>query len=188
MIYDGILEGKLVFLKSATLEDAEFTYEIRQDKSRTKYLHSVSGGIEKQKTWLTEQMARKGDYFFVVYDRNTGERIGTDGIYNINDNGDTGEAGRALINGTPAQNLEAGMLNLDFAFDELGLKKLVGCVVEGNKSVLHLNKKFGFVENYTEYSRELRKNLIWISMDKPGYEAKRSGIADLIDRYCQSTE
>ena len=63
MIYDGIIDGKTVYLRSTTMYDLEFTYEIRQDWERTKYMHAVTGGLEAQKQWLESQMADPDDYF-----------------------------------------------------------------------------------------------------------------------------
>ena len=84
MIYNGIISGKYINLRSVLIEDADFTLKIRQNKKKTKFLHNVDDDIEKQRQWIKTQQQRLGDYFFIAENK-TGEPIGTIGIYEIHD-------------------------------------------------------------------------------------------------------
>ena len=51
MVWNETVEGVYVRLRSAQLEDAQFTYEIRQDKEKTRYIHSVKGSVDNQRKY-----------------------------------------------------------------------------------------------------------------------------------------
>ena len=83
------------------------------------------------------QMARPGDYYFVVYNKK-GEKIGLIGVYDIN--GDSAEMGREVNYGSCVEVLEAQVLLQDFAMDVLGLKRLY-FVIYANNSKHLMNQK-----------------------------------------------
>lgn len=140
MFIEGELEGKYVYLKSADIEDAEFTLSLRQNPALTKYLPRLDISLEQQKSWIKSQREKAGDYFFVVRS-NDGTRIGTTSIYNVN--GETSEGGRLALVGDPMQNAEASLLLYRFAFNVLKLKTITGYIVDGNKRAERFNKQFG---------------------------------------------
>ena len=45
MIIENPIIGNLVTLRSVRIDDAEYTFKIRQDKEKTRYLHAVEGTI-----------------------------------------------------------------------------------------------------------------------------------------------
>ena len=138
MVYPEQLEGMFVTLKSIDLDDAEFSYNIRQDSTKNKYLHKVTGGVEKQREWIKQQRQREGDYFFIVWNKK-GERIGTIGVYNIVD--DEGEGGRILINSDdPFSIFEASLLTSRFAFNVLKLATIKGVIYAENRRAIRFNK------------------------------------------------
>lgn len=141
MIYDGILEGKYVNLKSVMEEDAEFTLSLRQDPKLTKYLPYLDITLEQQKKWIRKQQEDPTDYFFAVFDKR-GSRIGTQGVYNIES--DTAEGGRlAMRSSDPFQIFESGLLLSDFIFYELKIKKTKGFIYAGNKRAVRYNRMLG---------------------------------------------
>lgn len=142
MVYDGVLEGRYVDLKSVTVEDAEFTLGIRMDPELTKYLPRINNTLEQQIMWIKQQRRKPGDYFFVVWDKN-GNRIGTNSIYNIN--GEEGESGRLAIRGNSFQSIEAQLLMSDFSYNVIGLENVVSYVQDGNDKALRYGAVFGGV-------------------------------------------
>lgn len=66
MIYEKMMQGQFVYLKSATSDDAEFTLALRQNPALTKYLPKLDITLEQQKNWINIQREKAGDYFFVV--------------------------------------------------------------------------------------------------------------------------
>lgn len=178
MVWHETLEGINVRLRAAQIEDAAFTYEIRQNKEKTRYIHSVNGTVEDQKKWLQEQREREGDYFFVI-ETKEGTPIGTTSVYNIH--GDEGEGGRILLYGSPLQNAEATVLGYDFAFSVYGLRKLWLSVHEENLHVQGYVRKFGAKEEFRKYEDGLKAYMIYYTVTAAGYQKKRERIMKNIE-------
>lgn len=142
MVYEGVIGGRYVELRSATVEDAEFTLAVRQDPEFNKYLPRVNSTLEQQKAWISRQRVKKGDYFFVVWDK-AGNRIGTISIYDIE--GDHAEAGRLTMRGNAFQSIEAQLLSFHFGFNDLGLKNIVSYLYAENARALRFTQQFGGV-------------------------------------------
>lgn len=140
MIYDGIIEGRFVDLRSADLDDAEFTLALRMDPEIAKFFPKFEGNLQTQKNWLRQQREKEGDYFFIVSDKEN-NRIGTIGIYDIK--GDRAEGGRIIVKETyPLQAIEAQLLLDKFAFYDLGIKIITGFIYADNQRALRFNKMF----------------------------------------------
>lgn len=160
MVYDGKIEGKYVYLMSATIEDAEFTLSLRQNPILTRFLPKLNITLEQQRTWIASQREKMDDYFFVVRTNNN-EPIGTVSIYDIQDA--SSESGRLALVGDPIQNTEASLLLFRFAFDILGLERVTGYIIDGNKRAERFNKQFGCSfgdPEQNERGEVIRKTLI----------------------------
>ena len=160
MVYDGVIEGRYVDLKSCAEEDAEFTLALRQNPILTKYLPRLDISLQQQVAWIKKQRETAGDYFFVVWDK-TANPIGTVSIYDVT--GETSESGRLALIGNAYENTEASMLLFHFAFDILGLKEVRGYIVDGNKRADRYNRQFGCLTGepeYTDTGETIRKTLI----------------------------
>ena len=142
MVFDGEIIGRYVTLRSATVDDAQFTLAIRQDKRMTKYMPYLDITLEQQIAWIKKQRETEGDYFFVAWNKNN-ERFGTIGVYDIK--GDCAEVGRLAMLGTPFESIESSFLNSKFAYEILGLKETYGYTLTTNKSSLRLSKYLGSV-------------------------------------------
>lgn len=140
MVYDGALEGRYVDLRSCTAEDAEFTLAIRQDPRYGRFIPRVDGTVDQQRAWIERQRLSGDDYFFVIWDK-SGSRIGTIGLYNIED--DHCEAGRIIVQGNPFQSLEAQVLSFDFGFNILRMNRIISYIFADNESALRFSKQFG---------------------------------------------
>ena len=141
MVYEGVLEGKYVDLKSCTEDDAEFTRAIRKDPEFIKFLPKIDNTIEEQKAWIRHQREKDGDYFFVVWDKE-GNRIGTISIYDVH--GDHAESGRLAIKGdNPFQGIEAQILAFRFAYGVLKLECIYAYIFADNERAIRFNKQFG---------------------------------------------
>jgi hypothetical protein len=129
MVYDGVLKGRFVELKSITVDDAQFSYDIRADEKNRETVGVVAGSVEDQRKYIEWQMAQPGDYYFVVYNKK-GEKIGLIGVYDVS--GDTAEMGREVNYGSCVEVMEAEVLLQDFAMDVLGLKTLCFVIYANN--------------------------------------------------------
>ncbi|MEE3405059.1 MAG: GNAT family N-acetyltransferase [Acutalibacteraceae bacterium] len=185
MVYDGIIEGIGVNLRSVTEDDAEFTYQLRQDKERTKFLHSVSGTVEDQRNWIRSQRAREGDYYFVVEDKK-GKPLGTVGYYDIV--GVNGETGRLVINGNTAQNCDAILQLRKFAFEIIGAEHIRCTTVNGNKTMMAQLKRFGAEQVGTEIDEKDGFELLVYRVTREAYEAGKEKYRKLVEKSYQLLE
>ena len=153
MIYNGIISGKYINLRSVLIEDADFTLKIRQNKKKTKFLHNVDDDIEKQRQWIKTQQQRLGDYFFIAENK-IGEPMGTIGIYEIHNK--KANFGRILMIGNAFYTYEASILLAQWAFDFLHLDELYGKVDVENKPSRNLCTSLGFCFDEPYYDEELK--------------------------------
>lgn len=156
MIFNGIIEGKYVKLRSIDSSDAEFSLSIRQDKKKTRFLHTVDNNLNNQIKWIENQRKANNDYFFIV-ETIDNKPIGTIGIYDIEDK--VGHYGRILSIGDPFQTFEANMLAVKWAYEFLGLDELYGDVEVENKASHRLCTTLGFKFDEAFYDKELDRNV-----------------------------
>lgn len=140
MVYNGIIEGKFVNLRSVTENDAAFILSIRNNPEISKYLPPLHITVEQQQDWITKQRADSDSYYFIIEDKEH-SNIGTISIYNIVDR--HAEAGRFCSVGDAVKNSEAALLNADFIFYTLKLEFIDIWVYKDNKPLLSLNNGFG---------------------------------------------
>lgn len=140
MVYNGIIEGRYVNLRSVEERDAEFTLSLRQDPNLTKYLPKLDITLDQQISWIRKQRNQVGDYYFVVENKK-GEKIGVIGVYDVN--GDCAETGRIAMIGNAFESIEAQLLSFDFSFDILKLEKTVNYVMADNIHALRFSQMFG---------------------------------------------
>lgn len=140
MVYNGVLEGKYVNLRSVEEKDAEFTLSLRQDPILTKYLPKLDITLEQQINWIKKQREKEGDYYFVIENKE-GKSIGVIGVYDVK--GNSAETGRIAVIGSSFESIEAQMLSFDFAFDILKLDTTFNYVMADNIHALRFSQLFG---------------------------------------------
>jgi len=141
MVYNGVLKGRFVNLRSVTEDDAAFILEIRSNPAISKYLPQIRITVEQQQAWITKQRVDSDSYYFIITDKEH-NKIGTISVYNIFDG--HAEVGRYCSIGDFVQNSEAVILHNDFIFNILFLNYIDGWVYKDNTHVLSLNKGFGY--------------------------------------------
>ncbi len=141
MVYDKVICGKFVNLKSITLDDAEFSYDIRSDKNHCEIVGQPADSVEEQRKFIEWQMKQPGDYYFVVYNKKD-EKIGLLGVYNIHDG--IGEVGREVNYGSPMETMEALVLLEDFMCDVLKLERVSYVIYTNNVKNISNQKKKGY--------------------------------------------
>ncbi len=140
MVYEKDIIGKFVTLRSITIDDAEFSYNLRRDPRFVNIMGQPAESVEAQKRYIEWQRNELGDYYFVVFNKDE-DRIGLIGVYNITV--DTCEFGRELNIGAPYETMEAELLNFDFAKDVLGIKKSRSIIYKHNIKQYRMNKRRG---------------------------------------------
>lgn len=143
MIYDEIINGKTIIIRSTTVDDAAFIVDIRNDEEKNRYVHPVANDIPTEIRWIEKQRKLEGDFFFTIIRKNDGNLLGNVAIYNINKNNNCGELGRWVSYGTAVENLETILLVHDFAFGILGLDYVYTKTLSCNKCVANFWQRFG---------------------------------------------
>lgn len=182
MVYDKLIKGLTVRLRSADLDDAEITYKMRTDPEKTKFIHKNTGTVEDQRNYLMKQRAAPGDYLFIIEDFK-GNPIGMKGVYNYDANENTVESGRFIGYGSPVQNVEALKLSFDFAFEELGVSKIRMTALENNAVMLGIQEKFGAQFTHRELVEDLNKYCICSELTRESYIKSKTRIESLIKRF-----
>lgn len=168
MVYEKMIEGKYINIRSVVVSDAEVTLEMRQNKEKSKFLHVVENDLGKQKDWIASQNERDGDYFFLGIDKKTGKAVGTFGVYEIR-NG-RGHSGRLLMYGNAFQSFEMNYLVFEFAFDYLGLNEIYGDVDEKNVSAKKFDSMFGFRFEAPIQDTDLDRMVQWCAVSRDDYK------------------
>lgn len=140
MVYEGVIKGRFVELKSITLDDVQFSFDIRSAPENRETVGVVAKSVEDQRKYIEWQMKEPDDYYFVIYNRK-GEKIGLIGLYDIQ--GDTAEMGREVCSGNCVEVIESEILVEDFAMDVLGLKTLHSVIYANNAKHLKNQKLNG---------------------------------------------
>jgi RimJ/RimL family protein N-acetyltransferase len=140
-------EGFSVRLRPVRMSDAPFIVWVRNlDHARGRIGDSAKDAAT-QEAWLAKYFERTGDYYFIIESLG-GIPLGAYGLYD--QTGDSAESGRWVIRpGVPAA-VPSAILAFDIAFDSLGLQSVRSKTVSTNRTVLSLNRKFGFEETRVE--------------------------------------
>lgn len=165
MIYDKVIHGRFVDLKSITLEDAdvEFSYQIRKEEKNRKTVGQLAASLEEQRNFIRWQINEPGDYYFVVWNKE-GERIGLIGVYDIHDG--TGEIGRTVNDGSAVEAMEADVLLDEFCRTILHLKKITYVIYLSNKKHINNHKRRGI---------EMKKTVMRNGIECAYYERAADG-------------
>ena len=182
MIIIDRISGTTVDLRSANPSDAEFTIELRQDPVITRFLPRVEHSVEEQIEWINASREKENEYFFIICNKK-GERLGTISVYDIKD--DHAESGRLASFGNPVENMEAILLNMDFAFNRLGLEYVLANTMVQNTKVVKINEKFGTV--FTgKHTDERGFEVIHGRLYKDAFNSHKPGIQKMINKAAQT--
>lgn len=182
MVYDKIIEGLTVNLRSVDISDAEITYNMRKNSEKTKFMHPVTGTVTDQKDYIEKQRKKPNDYLFLVSDK-LGNAIGMRGIYDVTET--TAESGRTIGYGDVFQNMEALLLGLDFAFDILGVNRILMDAAAENQSIRGIQIQLGAKEYKRDYIPGLRYEFVFSVLEYRDYQQQREKIMKMIKKHVQ---
>ncbi|RBW54975.1 GNAT family N-acetyltransferase [Ruegeria sp. A3M17] len=129
------LTGLSFQLRPVSEDDAEYIVNLRSaDSQKQKYLNPISPDVEAQRAWLQKQAQADQDYYFLVLDRFTQQKVGLIGLYDINDG--QAEWGRWIIEDGSLAAIESVNLLMSFGFHDLGLAEIYCRTVSENTSVV----------------------------------------------------
>lgn len=138
------LNGKYIYMRSVTVDDAAFICDIRNDKELSKFVHAVSPDVEAQKDWIRAQLKRANDYYFAVCA--VGDTpVGLASVYDVDPAAGRAEFGRWVSRGNALQNVETVVLSFDFAFETLGVQEVYMRTMMANNTVRNFWEHFGAI-------------------------------------------
>lgn len=176
-----LLNGINCYLVEVTEDDTDFIVSIR---TRTE-LNALSGGQltpELHNNWLAVHNNRINDYYWVVRDKLSGDRIGTTALYDIDYKSKKAESGRTIILEQYRHlTFDVFFARSVFAFETLRLNKVYGKVREESTDILNFDvKKLGYRidgllrEDWWDGNRY--RNFFYISMLRSEFMMYKDGI------------
>jgi len=139
-----IVKGKFCDLKLLKPKDYNKLYNLRSKLKNDKLIHDIPKNKIFQKIFIENQISEK-NFFFGIFEKN--KLIGTISIYNLS-NDKIAEIGRFVCLNQGIIALEAYKNTINFAFEKLKLKKLLGKTEKTNTKSKNLMKNFLFKEYY----------------------------------------
>ena len=145
-----VLEKKL-YLRKADLKDIDALYEIKNNKPAAAMLGGFSYGYSKLdiENWIVSHNKNQNEIIFLIENMECNEVIGHVGLYNIDFRIRKAEFA-ILIAGEKNQGKGYGTIctkfMVDYAFNELNIRKITLSLLSDNIPALSLYKKCGFVQ------------------------------------------
>jgi RimJ/RimL family protein N-acetyltransferase len=140
-------EGFGVRLRPVQTEDAPFIVWLRGLDHVKGRVGDSAVDAAAQEAWLKTYFDRQGDYYFII-ETLGGIAVGAYGLYDVA--GASAESGRWIIRPDVPAAIPSAIQAFELAFGKLGLRELRVKTVSSNRSVLSLNRKFGFRQTRVE--------------------------------------
>ena len=140
-------EGFGVRLRPVRMEDAPFIVWLRNLEHVKGRVGDSAMDTAAQECWLKAYFDREGDYYFII-ETLGGIAVGAYGIYDLV--GPSAESGRWIIRPEVPAAIPSAIQAFEIAFERLGLRELRVKTVATNRTVLSLNRKFGFRQTRVE--------------------------------------
>ena len=161
--------------------DAEFIYNLRSDKTLSKYIHDIEGGVENQREWIKNYKIResKGEEYYFIFFKD-GNPVGVFRLYSFN--GSTFTSGSwVMIPGSPIETVLAiPLIGREIAFEELGMTfedNYDACHVD-NKKVIKFNLSFGC--KIYKHFQDVKGEYVAMSLTKEDFETHKPKLLKLM--------
>ena len=139
-----VLEGFGCRLRPVTVADAAFIIRVRNQPKAIGKLHATSTSLADQEAWIRRYLARAGDYYWVIESVRTGEPVGVIGLYDVTPDGREAMPGRwTMLPQEDVDGMAPILLTYGFAFETLGVTRLVISVVPDNRRIIRFHQMCG---------------------------------------------
>jgi RimJ/RimL family protein N-acetyltransferase len=143
MQHDHRMEGHAFAIRPVDLPDAPLLASLRSDPTRARFLHANTNDPAAQERWLRTYFGRAGDYYFAIERRRDGRVEGFVALYDVNEAERTAEWGRWILRADSLAAAESACLVLRFAFERLGLRRVVSRTIAENAQVVGFHDRAG---------------------------------------------
>ena len=152
MQHDLKISGQMFRLEPATLQHAQFIFNLRRDPALNGFIHGTPDDYQLHLAWMHRYFERRDDFYFVVASERDGTLQGTCAIYNQDRTASRAEWGRWLISPDSLAAVESAFLLYSLAFETLELREIVCRTLESNKKVLSFHTACGLRINKVEHN------------------------------------
>lgn len=174
MNHNVILDEYGCRMRPVTEDDSEFILRLRNSAHAKGFIGDSPSSVESQKEWFRRYYTRENDYYWILTEADTGRPVGTAGLYDIHQG--VGVSGRWVM--LPDANfliVVPAMLNYQFAFERLGLDKIILNVVATNQKVLKFQRLIGARETHIEKNGQIINGVpvdfVWFEITKAEWPA-----------------
>jgi RimJ/RimL family protein N-acetyltransferase len=152
--FEETIVGQHILLKKLELDDAPDVFKWRSSISG-RYLRQPAGySLKSQEDWIKNRGLNEINY--IIIDKTTKKKVGTIGIYDVNDFDRIANVGRLLVNEdylgkSSPYGLEALLICYNFVFNIFDFRKITGDILATNTAMYKLQKFLGMKqEGYLE--------------------------------------
>jgi len=140
-----LISCKNINLRTVETDDAEFIYDMRQNKSKTKYLSQIQGTINEQKNWILNYKKRENDAkeFYFVIESKKNEKLGLVRIYDLKIDSFCWGSWLIKENAPKSTAIESALQIYEFGFYKLGFEKSHFDVRKKNNKIVAFHQRFG---------------------------------------------
>ena len=181
-VYQKVLIGKTIKMRAMEEYDAKITFEMRTDPEKSKFLNSPPESVEDQRKYIQKQRNSIDDYYFII-ENLEGKPIGMKAFSKYCPEKKTVESGRFIGFGSQLQHIEALLLGFDFAFEVLGVEKVLMTVIEHNTSMHSLQLRLGAKETERVFMPSFGCDSIHSELTQDDYLRARERAEELIKRF-----
>ncbi len=137
-----VIEGKYIYLKPVSNEDAEFVVFVRNHQDYSRYLNKSAETVEEQIKWFEKYYDMENEHYFTIVWRNTNKNIGTIDIKDIDWNDKKAEWGKWIVINNPLAAIESMYLLYDYGFNRLNLEKIYFTTVIENVNTAKIHERY----------------------------------------------
>lgn len=173
-----VLEGYGCRLRPVCVADAAFIVQLRNQPFAKGTIHATSTSVEKQRQWIESWQTRENDYYWIIEDaKDSYKPIGTIGFYDLDMALKEGMPGRWVMMPQASVNILAPFILLyKFAFEVLGINRVIMDVVATNKKVRRFHKLYGanyisVPARYADAEEEVGSPLVWFEFMREQWPA-----------------
>lgn len=65
--------GRSLYLRDITEDDAQFVFDLRTNREKSRYLSAISGRLEDQVQWIINYKSKRDQAYFIVCDKEGGK-------------------------------------------------------------------------------------------------------------------
>lgn len=177
------LIGICTKLRPINNTDIDYMVALRNKDFNKQFLSNRDQTIsrESQSAWMDGRYEAADSVDFII-ELLDGKRVGTEAIYDI-DNEGIAEFGRYIIE-NPIAAIEGEYLGLKYAFEILGINKIYCKTVKRNTKVWQQHTQFGFAQEGEDFDERIQEARVIQYITKEMFAAfDYSKILNLLNRF-----